>query len=192
MVAAFVSLGRWNAWVLQVVPFIRGEKVLEIGFGPGHLQLELHKRGFQVFGLDESPQMVKQASQRLRRQFTPSNLTQGLSQNLPFASVFETIIATFPSEYIFDLETVRDIARTLVPGGRLVVLLSVFPGNAISQSKLANVFINTLWPSGIIEFNRKLEKLCSMYEDEGIKAEVIRIPKGSVTLLILQCEKPSF
>ena len=38
LVAASVSLGRWKDWVLSVVPFIEGNRVLEIGHGPGHLQ----------------------------------------------------------------------------------------------------------------------------------------------------------
>ncbi len=41
LVAATVSLGRWKDWVLSVVPFIEGTRILEIGHGPGHLQRAL-------------------------------------------------------------------------------------------------------------------------------------------------------
>jgi ubiquinone/menaquinone biosynthesis C-methylase UbiE len=33
------------------------------------------------------------------------------------------VVATFPTEYIFDPATVKEVYRILLPGGRLVVLL---------------------------------------------------------------------
>ena len=48
-VAAFVSLGRWQDWVDAVVPFMSG-RVLEIGFGPGHLQELLNRQIFRCSG----------------------------------------------------------------------------------------------------------------------------------------------
>jgi len=38
LVAASVSFNRWKDWVMSVVPFIEGNRILEIGHGPGHLQ----------------------------------------------------------------------------------------------------------------------------------------------------------
>jgi ubiquinone/menaquinone biosynthesis C-methylase UbiE len=187
LVSWIVSVGQWNAWVKEVIPFIRGKNVLELGFGPGHLQLELNRMGFQIFGIDESHQMVKQASHNLKRKVTPINLTRGLSQKLPFESVFDTIVATFPSDYIFDLKTAKDISRVLVPGGRLIVLLSVSPGN--SKSNYPKILSTALMRSGFDKFMQKLERLCKMYGDAGIITDIIRIPKDSVTLLFLLGEK---
>ena len=100
-VAAVVSLGRWQAWVQSVLPYLKG-RVLEIGHGPGHLQISLHAHGFLAVGLDESRQMSRQAASRLRRQGYPVNLARGVAQQLPFQNTsFDTIVATFPSEYIF-------------------------------------------------------------------------------------------
>ncbi len=122
MVAATVSLGRWKGWVRQSIPYLQG-RILEIGFGPGHLQQALHERGSQVFGVDESHQMAQQAKRRLRRKGFPSRLVRGVAQQLPFQDgVFDTVVATFPSEYIFDPSTLREARRVLVRGGRLVIL----------------------------------------------------------------------
>jgi len=189
LVSGMVSLGHWNNWVKEVIPFMRGKKILELGFGPGHLQLELTSRGFQTFGLDESPQMAKLASRKLKLNDSSINLVRGLSLYLPFSSCFDTIVATFPSDYIFALGTIREITRALVPGGRLIVLLGVSPGNPNSRSKLANLLSNAKLLSGVERFNRKLEQLCNIYGDEGIKTDILRIPKGSVTLLVLLGEK---
>jgi len=64
LVAAIVSLGRWQDWLMQAMPYLSG-RVLEIGFGPGHLQVALNEAGMQAFGLDESRQMGRQARRRL-------------------------------------------------------------------------------------------------------------------------------
>ena len=121
-VAAIVSLGRWKKWVKSSIPYLEG-KVLEIGYGPGHLQVSLNEKGFSVFGLDESRQMAHQAKRRLTRNGYRVNLTRGQSQFLPIQShFFDTMVATFPSEYIYDRHTLLEAQRVLVPGGRLVIV----------------------------------------------------------------------
>ena len=128
-VAAVVSIGRWKDWGRTVLPHLSGERILELGFGPGHLQVALTRAGFKTIGLDESRQMCRQASANLRKNgFLPA-LSRGRAQNLPFASrSFDRVVATFPSEYIIDPDTLAEIRRVLVPGGRLVVALSALPG----------------------------------------------------------------
>jgi ubiquinone/menaquinone biosynthesis C-methylase UbiE len=126
LVAAVVSLGRWQDWVLQAQPFLSG-RVLEIGFGPGHLQVALNKSGMEAFGLDESRQMARQARRRLRRGKYPVRLTNGYAQNIPFpGESFDCVAATFPSEYIFEPPTLGEIRRVLRPGGKLLMLPSAW------------------------------------------------------------------
>jgi len=124
LVAWIVSLGRWRGWVESVIPFIKGTRVLELGHGPGHLQRTLLDLGLLPFGLDESRQMGRLAKKRLSENgYTQANLIRGLGQDLPFpAKAFNTIVATFPTEYIFEQRTLSEARRTLTNGGRLVVL----------------------------------------------------------------------
>ena len=137
LVAATVSMGRWKDWVLSVLPFIEGTRVLEIGHGPGHLQRALLDRNLLAVGLDESRQMGNLARRNLTRSTVPPSnkssnhkkaythvsLTRGLSQHLPFPNeAFDTLVATFPAEYIFDPRTLAEAQRVLALNGRFVIL----------------------------------------------------------------------
>jgi ubiquinone/menaquinone biosynthesis C-methylase UbiE len=122
LVAAFVSLDHWQDWVHSVIPFLNG-RVLEIGFGPGHLQQTLLENEIPTFGVDESPQMARQANRRLRKRGTIPCLIRGYAQRLPFSyETFDTVVATFPSEYIFDPQTLKEAWRILASDGRLIIL----------------------------------------------------------------------
>ena len=127
-VAAIVSVGQWNQWVLSAIPYLEGPRILELGFGPGHLQSAMLQRGYQVFGLDESPQMIKLAYSRLvylNGYAKIPGLCRGRAQALPYPSdSFDNVIATFPSPYIVDPLTLVEIYRVLAPGGKVLIVLS--------------------------------------------------------------------
>jgi ubiquinone/menaquinone biosynthesis C-methylase UbiE len=139
LVAATVSLGRWKDWVLSVIPFIEGDRILEIGHGPGHLQRALLSRNLTAVGIDESIQMGRLAKLNLTRfldskrypsdfhssqgAYAQISLTRGLAQQLPFGDeTFHTIVSTFPAEYIYDPSTLAEARRVLTPEGRFVIL----------------------------------------------------------------------
>lgn len=157
LVAATVSLGRWKDWVLSVLPFIEGTRVLEIGHGPGHLQRALLEHGLSAVGLDESPQMGRLAGRNLSRwlpvehqqsasargtAYAQIQLTRGLAQHLPFGeAAFDTLVATFPAEYIFDPQTLIEAKRVLAPGGRFVILPgATILGRGLSDRTMALLF----------------------------------------------------
>lgn len=127
LVAWVVSFGKWNDWVLSIFPFIEGTRILELGHGPGHLQRFLLDRGLSPVALDESTQMGRLAKRRLGGKH---KLARGLAQSLPFPTDhFDTVVSTFPSEYIFEAETLAEVRRVITPAGRLVILPVAFPSN---------------------------------------------------------------
>ena len=127
LVADTVSLGRWRAWVMTCVPELNGKPILEIGHGPGHLQVILASSGRKVYGIDASPQMSRLASQRLKELQLQPNLVTGFGQKLPFPDGwFEQVFATFPSDYIFQQETLDEIKRVLKADGELLVIMAAW------------------------------------------------------------------
>ena len=123
-VAAVVSIGRWNSWIRTVLPFVHGTKILEIGHGPGHLQGLLQEQDYCSIGLDESLQMIRLAKYRLENSGQQSTkLVRGLAQALPFPEAeFDSVISTFPSDYIFDPDTLSSIHRVLRSDGRFILV----------------------------------------------------------------------
>lgn len=117
--------GQWREWQRQVLPRLRGHDVLELGCGLGDLLADMLTAGYACHAVEHSPQMVKAARETLRkRQFgTPGLVLQGSAQRLPFAdNSFDNVVSTFPSEYIYDPETIAEVARVLRPDGRLIVI----------------------------------------------------------------------
>jgi ubiquinone/menaquinone biosynthesis C-methylase UbiE len=123
-VSRFVSGGRWHDWQRTALAELRGSEVLELGFGTGNVLLDLRAASYRPIGLDRSPSMARIAQHKLRSQHVNVPLVQGCAQQLPFAAFsFDAVLCTFPAEFIVHPDTLREIARVLRPGGRMVVVI---------------------------------------------------------------------
>jgi SAM-dependent methyltransferase len=117
--------GQWRNWQRLVLSRIHGNDVLELGCGLGDLLADLLEEGHSCRAVEHSPQMVAaaRATLRQRRLGDATTVIQGSAQALPFSSArFDTVVSTFPSEYIYDPDTISEVARVLRPGGRLIVI----------------------------------------------------------------------
>lgn len=128
-VAWGVSRGRWVEWGAAALPFLTGGPVLELAHGPGHLLVRMARRGLWAVGLDLSPQMGARARRRLRRAGRIPRLVRARAQRLPFPDrSFRAVVATFPTEFILDPLTAREVARVLRPDGVAVAVPVAVPG----------------------------------------------------------------
>ena len=119
-VAATVSLGQWKDWVSSILPLLKGTRLLEIGSGPGHLQRLLLSRDLLAVAIDESAPMTRLAK---RNTDGKAMVARALAQHLPFADEsFDTVVATFPAQYITDPNTLSEVKRCLSDGGRFIIL----------------------------------------------------------------------
>jgi ubiquinone/menaquinone biosynthesis C-methylase UbiE len=119
--------GQWRVWQRLVLTRIHGHDVLELGCGLGDLLADMLEAGYQCRAVEHSPQMVAAARDTLRQRKVGLDawIIQGSAQQLPFAdATFDTVISTFPSEYIYQSDTIAEIARVLRPEGRVIIIES--------------------------------------------------------------------
>ncbi len=122
-ISYYSFVGQWPKWQQSAIPRIQGKRVLEIGCGTGSLLSEMLGRGFKAYGVDASPRMLSQARKKLNAAGFSGRIIQSQVQHLPFPdNCFETVISTFPSQYIADPASLNEIQRVLYPGGRLVIV----------------------------------------------------------------------
>lgn len=117
--------GQWRVWQRLVLSRIYGKDVLELGCGLGDLQADMQESGYTCHAVEHSSEMVAAARVTLKRRGVgkEGQIIQGSAQHLPFdAAAFDTVVSTFPSEYIYDPATIAEVARVLRPGGRLIVI----------------------------------------------------------------------
>jgi ubiquinone/menaquinone biosynthesis C-methylase UbiE len=206
LVAAAVSFNRWKDWIMSVIPFIEGKRVLEIGHGPGHLQRILLSRNLFAVGIDESAQMGRLAKRNLehrasslqssqqanfsslsQRDYTQNNLTRGVGQHLPFHDgSFDTVVATFPTEYITDQGTLAEVKRCLSNEGRFIVLPVAWPKNRLLDWLFK---VTSQSPTEAMEVVKS--RLREPFVCAGFKTEIQTVDVQSSTLLIVLATKHS-
>src|SRR5262249_38698087 len=119
--------GQWRVWQRLVLPRLHGHDVLELGCGLGDLLADMLAEGYNCRAVEHSPQMVSAARATLlkRKVGQPMWVIQGSAQHLPFSnSTFDTVVSTFPSDYIYASNTIAEVARVLRPDGRFIIVES--------------------------------------------------------------------
>jgi SAM-dependent methyltransferase len=103
-----------------------GTRVLDLGFGDGRNMPLLANLGMHVYGVEISEDICARATERMRRLGVPVDARVGRNCRLPFDDAFFDHVVACHSCYYLDPGTdfsdnVREIARVLRPGGRLVL-----------------------------------------------------------------------
>jgi ubiquinone/menaquinone biosynthesis C-methylase UbiE len=149
VVSWLVSFGQWDRWRKSALDHAVGQRILEVGFGTGELLIEMARRGMHVCGIDLSPAMHRITARKMAQRGIQAPRVQALAQRAPFADEsFDTIVATFPAEYIASPATLREVVRLLrspdpdtgVEGERFVVVGMVANLNSRLLNRATDLF----------------------------------------------------
>lgn len=188
LVAATVSVGRWNDWVASALPFLHGTRILELGSGPGHLQRLLLSRGLLAVAIDESAPMLRLAQRNLLK--ARPHLTRGLAQHLPFAeAAFETVVATFPAEYITDPRTLLEVRRCLSDGGRFVVIPAALQMGRGPLERLMALLFRVTGQTPANPLEEVKARLQAPFAEAGFVVSIHEVPVRSSLVLVVLAEK---
>jgi SAM-dependent methyltransferase len=149
-------------------------RILDVGCGPGWLSEMLARCGYQVTGIDISPHMVRIAEERISN--IPRPIGEWIEEptaefhampvrELPWSDHFDAAIL-YDAMHHFDdeLETLRVIHRSLIPGGRLFLEEGVRPP---SGSEAERRLVAEMEEYGTLESPFDPEYLREVLEDAG-------------------------
>jgi ubiquinone/menaquinone biosynthesis C-methylase UbiE len=105
-----------------------GQRVVDVGCGPGALTKELVRRGAEVSAVDPSPQFVTAAAER----FPAAHVEQATAEDLPFGDdEFDAALAQLVVHFMADpVAGLREMARVTRAGGVVVASVWDFAGGA--------------------------------------------------------------
>ena len=111
---------RWRQRAADLARVGPGSRALDVATGTGDLAIELRRRGAEVVGSDFSEGMLDVA----RRKAPALTWEHGNALALPYADgSFDAATVGFGARNFSDLERgLREMARVVRPGGRVVVL----------------------------------------------------------------------
>ncbi|MEP3334264.1 class I SAM-dependent methyltransferase [Sedimentitalea sp.] len=116
---------------LRRISVQKGERVLDIGSGPGFLAAQIADQtgpDGEVVGIDISEQMVERATERSEHDWLSYLCADATA--LPFEdNYFDVVVSTQVAEYVPDVaKFCSEVFRVLKPGGRALILATDWEG----------------------------------------------------------------
>jgi len=184
LVAWVVSFGYWSRWRMDALNYLKKGSVLEMGFGTGSLLIALTELGWDVTGLELSPAMQRVTRRKLERKGLDARRVLANAGSIPFYEcAFMNILSTFPSNYIAQEETFREVRRVLDNGGRWLILGMSVEFKRGLKRRLTRWFLHDPGGEWIMRFMEKAESM-------GFVPRIVQHQSPDYSLTILILEKP--
>jgi ubiquinone/menaquinone biosynthesis C-methylase UbiE len=195
--------GGWAAILEAFASFAAaaaGQRVLDVGCGPGALARHLARQGCAVVGVDADPAMVARAEE-LAAGLPGAEFRQGSVLALPFADgEFDLVTAT---NVVFLLPEpaagLREMARVCKPGGRVAMLNPAARlSEATARAYAAEAGLNEVDTISLTNWGRVAQghprftraELKSMLQMAGLKQARVEAQVGRGLALFASGRKP--
>jgi ubiquinone/menaquinone biosynthesis C-methylase UbiE len=142
------------------------DRFLDVGCGAGRLVLEAERRVSRAVGLDLAPKMIERARERAEKSGARAEFHVGSVQEMPFGDGEFTVVTCTTAFHHFPdpAAAVKEIARVLAPGGRVLV------GDAVANTPpaaVADAFLRRVEPGHVgLQTTSGFERLLS---DAGLR-----------------------
>lgn len=98
-------------------------RVLDLGAGIGHLALPLSQRGFSVIAVEPALAMLERLCARANEQGLSVTALHAKAEAVPLPTACAELVIIADALHFLDAElSAREVARLLVPGGRLALI----------------------------------------------------------------------
>jgi trans-aconitate methyltransferase len=145
-----------------------GERILDVGCGTGHLTAQIAASGAFACGIDQSPEMIRQA----REKFPELRFDVMDAREISLGETFDAVFSNATLHWIKEPERViRGIVKVLKPGGRFVAEFGG-KGNVAGLMEAAERAWRKLQPGTPMEipwFYPSVTEYASLLERHGLE-----------------------
>lgn len=173
--------------LLDLAGDVAGRRVLDAGCGPGIYAAELVARGAHVTALDESPEMVRLAQDRLGTDVEVRRHRLGDRLDWLADASVDLVIMALVLHHVSDrVGALRELARVLASDGRLVLSTThpthdwLHRGGSYFTSELVEETWQQDW--AVRYWRQPLEGWCAEFAEAGFAIEHIAEPRPVDTM----------
>tara|TARA_A100001037_G_C15153907_1_gene641992 strand:+ start:1139 stop:1915 length:777 start_codon:yes stop_codon:yes gene_type:complete len=165
--------------ILELLAPVKGEKILDLGVGPGFLTKEISEfvdGESEIIGIDNSEFMLEIARKRCS-DLSSVTFKKASATSLPFPdSEFDAVVVSQVYEYVSEIKgALSELFRVLKPGGRALIMDTDWDSlvwNARDKERATQIF--KVWEQHLFDPNLP-SKLSPKLIERGFKISNVQI-----------------